>query len=332
MTVLTLPSTGFKSDKVPLVDHVDAAAAAGESCSSPPPPYGDDPKLLECGGERGGDRRPSDRYGLWACRGVRLLLALMLCGLLVWLTRETFCKAYDDTAYAMGLRRSGRQGDDVDDVGDDDATAARVPCKSYTSYAAAEDDMLSMVPSPAVGSSDYDSSQFNAMEDVYKKLENFALNKALADDRKKNDGDDDDGGDQVVSVFNGGVEIGDAAPSPQQQIPQQQSQPPAVVTKSARFIHDFSVNVTGIVDVEGRRCFVMPLVRDAVLPPVSLFDLLFKMSSGYYSMDITKVMANMRVVKPALKDLSAYGLYISKDCADYSTFKLEKAVSVPAVV
>lgn len=103
--------------------------------------------------------------------------------------------------------------------------------------------------------------------------------------------------------------------------------PPVTVTKSARFIHDFSVNVTGIVDVEGKRCFVMPLVRNAVSPPTSLYDLLFKMSSGYYSMDINKVMHNMRVVEPAIKHLSDYGMYISKDCADYSTFKLEKVVS-----
>ncbi|KAL3256813.1 hypothetical protein MRX96_017103 [Rhipicephalus microplus] len=37
--------------------------------------------------------------------------------------------------------------------------------------------------------------------------------------------------------------------------------------RRGRFIHDFAANKTGIVDVEGRRCFVMPLNRSLVLPP-----------------------------------------------------------------
>lgn len=35
----------------------------------------------------------------------------------------------------------------------------------------------------------------------------------------------------------------------------------------------------------------------------------------------------MRVVKPAIKDISEYGIYIAKDCQDFPTFKLEKIVS-----
>lgn len=310
MTVLTLPSTGFKSDKVPLVD-----ADANRHPASLQPEL-----LLESGGACGPS--PRDRPARrWACRGVKLLLAVLACALIVWLTRDGFCKAYNETASAMGLQRGndigGGGGDD-----DDDGGAATVPCKSFTSYAAAEDDLLSMMPAASAAPAspqDYDS-QFDAMEDVYKQLEKFALNKALVGRRKDVDaaGTDDD---DVVSVFDKHFEI--AADGGAQ---------PIAVTKSARFIHDFSVNVTGIVDVEGQRCFVMPLVRNSVSPPSSLYDLLFKMSSGYYTMDITKVMANMRVVKPALEDLSDYGLYISKDCADYSTFKLEKAVSVPTAV
>ncbi|VVC45892.1 Hypothetical protein CINCED_3A010682 [Cinara cedri] len=100
-----------------------------------------------------------------------------------------------------------------------------------------------------------------------------------------------------------------------------------IVSNSARFIHDFSANVTGIVDVVGQRCFIMPLNRTAVVPPSSLYDLLFKMSSGYYTVDTTNVMHNMRMVKPAVKDFTPYGAYIAKDCANYPTFKLEKIIS-----
>jgi BRICHOS domain. len=38
--------------------------------------------------------------------------------------------------------------------------------------------------------------------------------------------------------------------------------------------------MTGIVDVAGQRCFVMPLDRSVVLPPASLHDLLQKMQTG----------------------------------------------------
>ncbi|KAF0770264.1 integral membrane protein 2B-like [Aphis craccivora] len=102
--------------------------------------------------------------------------------------------------------------------------------------------------------------------------------------------------------------------------------PPIIVNKSARFVHDFSINITGIIDVENRRCFVMPLLRNYVHPPEALFELLYRMSSGYYSVDINKILSDYRMVQPAINDLSDYGLYISKDCADFATYKLEKDV------
>ena len=39
-------------------------------------------------------------------------------------------------------------------------------------------------------------------------------------------------------------------------------------------------NKTGIIDLDGHRCFVMPLNRQRVLPPRSLFDLIRKMWDG----------------------------------------------------
>lgn len=102
--------------------------------------------------------------------------------------------------------------------------------------------------------------------------------------------------------------------------------PGPIITDAARFIHDFSVNVTGIVDVPAKRCFVMPLSRRTVAPPKSLNDLLFKMSTGYYSTDMRRAVAGMHVVRPPVDDLSRYGLYISKDCAGYSTYMLSSVV------
>lgn len=39
------------------------------------------------------------------------------------------------------------------------------------------------------------------------------------------------------------------------------------------------------------------------------------------------MMHNMRIVTPAVKDLSEYGIYVAKDCAEYPVYKLEKIVS-----
>ncbi|CAG2183021.1 unnamed protein product, partial [Oppiella nova] len=51
--------------------------------------------------------------------------------------------------------------------------------------------------------------------------------------------------------------------------------------RRGRFVHDFAKNMTGIIDVEEGRCFVLPLNRSQVLPPQSLFDLVVKMRTGY---------------------------------------------------
>lgn len=341
MTVLTFPSTGgVKSDKVPLVDDVDSQPRRAA-------PKSFNPKLLESGGLRKPnvnvrtDRRARRDCQQWLYMTIKTLLAIAAVLLVVilsmifynWLLCNSDCASgYDGMANsaAMASAKSQKQQPDVDDrIGgvdndnNDDEGDDDMPCKTYHSYAAAEGDMVLPVTtsSPVAsdsgltftlsGPADYDASQLNDMEDEYKKLEKFALNKAL--NRK----DARDGDSDVVKVFNEDFEINRSGKEVQ----------PIIITKSARFIHDFSVNITGIVDVEGQRCYVMPLMRNSVSPPISLYDLLFKMSSGYYSMDIKKVIGHMQIVKPALKDLSNYGLYISKDCADYSTFKLENAIT-----
>ncbi|XP_050528720.1 uncharacterized protein LOC126898569 [Daktulosphaira vitifoliae] len=162
---------------------------------------------------------------------------------------------------------------------------------------------------------DYDINQFNNdMEAEFKKLENFALNMEKLNSQML-------GSDDAISEFKEDFELDLKDDSYEKIAP---SLPNA---NSARFIHDFSANVSGIVDVEGKRCFVMPLNRSSVLPPTSLYDLLFKMSSGYYSVDTKNMMHNMRIVTPAVKDLSNYGIYVAKDCAAYPVYKLEKIVS-----
>lgn len=175
---------------------------------------------------------------------------------------------------------------------------ASVPFKSYTSNADAENDM-SMPPSAAsAADSDYDASQFNFMGIEYKKLENGAL--------KSNEND-------VISTPDESYEF----------YLKFSSIPSSLIVKPAPFIHDFRINVTGIIDVEGKRCYVMPLLPGMVSPPESMNELLFKISSGYYSKDINKVIAQMTMLKPELTNLSDYGSYISKVCANLTTYKLD---------
>lgn len=97
--------------------------------------------------------------------------------------------------------------------------------------------------------------------------------------------------------------------------------------RSSRFIHDFNANKTGIIDVEARRCFVMPLNRTQVLPPRDLIDLVRKMWDGYYEVDTDMVRETMRVVLPPIKEPKSAGLYIERECAGYPIYKLEKIVS-----
>ncbi|CAH0556542.1 unnamed protein product [Brassicogethes aeneus] len=93
--------------------------------------------------------------------------------------------------------------------------------------------------------------------------------------------------------------------------------------RNGRFIHDFNTNTTGIIDITGNRCFVMPLNRENVLPPKSLFDLIHKMWDGYYNVDTKVVRQTMRVVTPAITDPKTIGSYIGRECDGKPIYKLE---------
>jgi len=92
-----------------------------------------------------------------------------------------------------------------------------------------------------------------------------------------------------------------------------------------RFIHEFDSNKTAIVDQTGKRCFIMPLDRERILPPKSMYDMIEKMWKGYYSVNTPRVRETMRVVLPPLDDLSDLGEYIQNECEDKTTYRLEKA-------
>jgi len=97
--------------------------------------------------------------------------------------------------------------------------------------------------------------------------------------------------------------------------------------RMGRFIHEFDSNKTAIVDQTAKRCFIMPLDRDRVLPPKSMYDMMEKMWQGYYSVNTNRVRETMRVVLPPLDDLSDLGDYIQQECEDKTTYRLEKTTN-----
>lgn len=95
----------------------------------------------------------------------------------------------------------------------------------------------------------------------------------------------------------------------------------------SRYIHDFSANKTGIIDLTGQRCFVMPLNRENTLPPRDLLDLVKKMAGGYYEVDPKVLSESFRVVLPPVEDLKSLGRYIENECRHFPVYRLEKIVS-----
>ncbi|CAI6345806.1 unnamed protein product [Macrosiphum euphorbiae] len=277
MTILTFPSFGGKSDKAPLISdevHHDQ--------TQPPPPY--HPKFLETG-EGGLPNTKNNNNGTGSSNGksvgkcihqsveyrrlvhkmAKFTAILFVFLLVLYFAIDTLCKAY-----VHDIQQ--KQQDTEDD-------AAAVPCKSYSSYADAENDMILLPDSPPPS----------------------AKNMVIS---------------MVINPGEGVI----------------RKSPQITINKSARFLHDFSVNITGIVDFQVQRCYVMPLLRNSVEPPESLYDMLLKMSTGYYSVDMNKIISNFHMVRPAITNLSDYGMYISKDCADYPTFKLEKDIATDSPI
>lgn len=94
-----------------------------------------------------------------------------------------------------------------------------------------------------------------------------------------------------------------------------------------RFVHDFKNNQTGIVDETQRRCFVMPLDRNVTVPPKSMADLIQKLYAGYYEVNTTAVRKNMRVVTPAIEDMSEVSQKIQDVCESMNVYRLEPHAS-----
>lgn len=100
--------------------------------------------------------------------------------------------------------------------------------------------------------------------------------------------------------------------------------PQLTAGRGATFLHDFKAEQTGIIDKSAKRCYIMPLDREAVMPPKSLQDLIQKMYSGYYNVDTKVLRKNMRVKVPEITDMTMVSPRVANECRDMKIYELEK--------
>ena len=98
-----------------------------------------------------------------------------------------------------------------------------------------------------------------------------------------------------------------------------------------RYLHDFTVNKTAIVDADGGRCFITTLDRDQFPRPKSLFDILVSLQEGNFELDIDELRVETRVELPPLANPlgeARYGHFIPAICEDYVNYVLVDADKV----
>ncbi|KAK0404142.1 hypothetical protein QR680_017308 [Steinernema hermaphroditum] len=97
--------------------------------------------------------------------------------------------------------------------------------------------------------------------------------------------------------------------------------------RPAVFVHDFRMNITAIVDLLGKRCFIKPLDRNLVAPPKSFIDLVEKLERGYYEQNPRVIHETYRVGAHLNMDelLGLESPMVARQCLSYDVFALEPA-------
>lgn len=92
-----------------------------------------------------------------------------------------------------------------------------------------------------------------------------------------------------------------------------------------RYMHDFKVNHTVIIDTLGKKCFLMSLDRNLIPAPKNVFDILVKMREGDFDIDYEEIRKTYRVAGPALENFKpSHGSFIPEACSDKSTYMIEE--------
>ncbi|KAK0404143.1 hypothetical protein QR680_017308 [Steinernema hermaphroditum] len=86
-------------------------------------------------------------------------------------------------------------------------------------------------------------------------------------------------------------------------------------------------NITAIVDLLGKRCFIKPLDRNLVAPPKSFIDLVEKLERGYYEQNPRVIHETYRVGAHLNMDelLGLESPMVARQCLSYDVFALEPA-------
>merc|ERR1712018_87050 len=93
-----------------------------------------------------------------------------------------------------------------------------------------------------------------------------------------------------------------------------------------KYLHDFKMNKTLIIDTDNNRCFIMALNRDEVKPPKDFMDFITRLNNGVYQLDLDEVRHHTRVVTPELDrvDWREYGVHIANNCRGRTSYLLEE--------
>jgi len=92
--------------------------------------------------------------------------------------------------------------------------------------------------------------------------------------------------------------------------------------RPARFIHDFGLNLTAILDMESHDCYILPLNRSVVKPPKDLFELIRGLNDGTFTVDGDAVRETYIANPLAMPDPSTLGPFIARECRGLPTYML----------
>jgi len=92
-----------------------------------------------------------------------------------------------------------------------------------------------------------------------------------------------------------------------------------------KYLHDFKMNKTAIIDHGKKRCFVFDLNRKHISSPRSLFELLHGMIKGTFGINFQQIREDMELKFPAVDNFDEYGTVIKNVCDGMVTYRLVPA-------
>jgi len=92
-----------------------------------------------------------------------------------------------------------------------------------------------------------------------------------------------------------------------------------------KYLHDFKMNKTAIIDQGKKRCFVFNLNRKDIASPRSLYEILHGMMKGSFGINLQQIRQDMAITYPAVNNFGEYGSVIKTACDGMKTYRLVPA-------